>query len=73
MPLLVLDLGERLGVDLRNHLQHLELQRVEAPELLVREDDVLHLGAQLSRDPTNFRGLVLGGGGGGCIEAKFCK
>ena len=23
---------------------------------------------QLSRDPTNFRGLVLG-----CIEAKFCK
>ena len=24
--------------------------------------------AQLSRDPTNFRGLVLG-----CIEAKFCK
>ena len=25
-------------------------------------------GIQLSRDPTNFRGLVLG-----CIEAKFCK
>ena len=24
--------------------------------------------AQLSRDPTNFKGLVLG-----CIEAKFCK
>ena len=24
--------------------------------------------AQLSRDPTDFRGLVLG-----CIEAKFCK
>ena len=23
---------------------------------------------RLSRDPTNFRGLVLG-----CIEAKFCK
>ena len=25
-------------------------------------------GAAASRDPTNFRGLVLG-----CIEAKFCK
>ena len=33
--------------------------------------EVSHARAQpeaLSRDPTNFRGLVLG-----CIEAKFCK
>ena len=29
---------------------------------------VSRAGAAASRDPTNFRGLVLG-----CIEAKFCK
>ena len=31
-------------------------------------DGALDRIAGLSRDPTNFRGLVLG-----CIEAKFCK
>ena len=37
-------------------------RRRSRPEVLGSRD------AQLSRDPTNFRGLVLG-----CIEAKFCK
>ena len=47
--------------------------RAEQEELLVHVEDSHAVPArgphaQLSRDPTNFRGLVLG-----CIEAKFCK